>query len=61
MILHGLQGVQLDQEQLIIIQQRVMQQVREQQSRQQGKAPPNTVTIQLTGYIGQEEGSNDPN
>merc|ERR1719422_984150 len=50
-ILQGLQGVQLEQQQLVAIQQQVKQQLLRQQSiaRQQGKVPPTKVTLQLSG------------
>ena len=50
-ILQGLQGVQLEQQQLVAIQQQVKQQLLKQQSiaRQQGKVPPTKVTFQLSG------------
>ena len=50
-ILQGLQGVQLEQQQLVAIQQQVKQQLLKQQSiaRQQGKVPPTKVTLQLSG------------
>lgn len=52
-ILQGLQGVQLEQQQLVTIQQQVKQQLLKQQAlaRQQGKVPPTKVSIQLSGNI----------
>merc|ERR1719312_1201600 len=52
-ILQGLQGVQLEQQQLLNIQQQVKQQLLKQQAlaRQQGKAPPTKVSLQLSGNI----------
>jgi len=56
-ILQGLQGVQLEQQQLVTIQQQVKQQLLKQQAlaRQQGKVPPTKVSIQLSGNIGQKK------
>jgi len=56
-ILQGLQGVQLEQAQLVAIQQQVKQQLLKQQglARQQGKVPPTKVTIQLTGHLKRTE------
>ena len=50
-VLQGLQGVQLEQQQLAQIQQQVKTQLLKQQAiaRQQGKVPPTKVSIQLTG------------
>jgi len=52
-ILQGLQGVQLEQQQLVTIQQQVKQQLLKQQAlaRQQGKVPPTKVSLQLAGNI----------
>ena len=58
-ILQGLQGVQLEQQQLVAIQQQVKQQLLKQQSiaRQQGKVPPTKVTLQLSGPMIRKEES----
>merc|ERR1719447_1275035 len=58
-ILQGLQGVQLEQQQLVAIQQQVKQQLLRQQSiaRQQGKVPPTKVTLQLSGPMIRKEES----
>ena len=61
-ILQGLQGVQLEQQQLAQIQQQVKTQLLKQQAvaRQQGKVPPTKVSIQLTGSFNRAQPQQPP-
>jgi len=61
-ILQGLQGVQLEQQQLVTIQQQVKQQLLKQQAlaRQQGKVPPTKVSLQLAGNIAMKKVEQQP-
>jgi len=61
-ILQGLQGVQLEPQQLVTIQQQVKQQLLKQQAlaRQQGKVPPTKVSIQLSGNLAMKKVEQQP-
>ena len=61
--LKGLQGVQLEQQQFVTIQQQVKQQLLKQQAlaRQQGKVPPTKVSLQLAGNIAMKKVEQPPN
>ena len=58
--MQGIQELQQEQEQLVAVRQRVMQQLKKQQAQavQQGKVPPTRITLHLERS--RQESSADP-